>query len=405
MTRAAVAQPPLIVHIVFALKTGGLENGLVNLINRTSPERYRHAIICLTESDEFAQRLKPKVPIYALGQQPGQDWGCYWRLWRRLRQLRPALVHTRNLATLEMQLLTACLPGVKRVHGEHGRDIYDLHGRNYKYRLLRRFMVHWVHRYICVSQDLERWLIDQVGVPAVKVEQIYNGVDQQSFQPLSPQAPASRDIPEDWISEKKWLVGSVGRLAEVKNHQLLLAALAEVLRQAPTLRERIALLLVGDGPLKLMLQERVRELGLERQVHFFGDSDNVGPLLRRMNVFVLPSLGEGLSNTLLEAMASGIAVIATRVGGNPELVRHGDNGLLVDEQSPQELADALRQLQADSELTRHMGQQGLQRVCADFHWDVCLARYLSVYDRLLGLDDAPRAELVSGVNRAVNIGK
>ena len=132
-------QPPLVVHIIHELGTGGLENGLVNIINRSPPGRYRHAIVCLTRAGEFATRISaPDVQVIELHKRPGHDFGLYWRLLRALRMLRPAIVHTRNLSTLEMQFVAAVLPGVKHVHGEHGRDVFDLHGTNRKYNLLRK---------------------------------------------------------------------------------------------------------------------------------------------------------------------------------------------------------------------------------------------------------------------------
>ncbi|MGV6806349.1 MAG: glycosyltransferase, partial [bacterium] len=112
---------PLIVHVVYAFKAGGLENGLVNIINRTPPERYRHAIVCLTEADEFRFRLeRDDVEIIELHKKSGHDWGLFWRVFMTLRRLRPAIVHTRNLATIEMQLVASVFPRIKQVHGEHG---------------------------------------------------------------------------------------------------------------------------------------------------------------------------------------------------------------------------------------------------------------------------------------------
>ena len=126
--------PPLVVHIIYALKAGGLENGLINIINRTPPGRYRHAIICLTVADDFANRITfPGVEIIQLHKKQGHDFALYWRVWRTLKILGPSIVHTRNLSSIEMQLLAALLPGVKRIHGEHGRDIHDLEGKNRKY--------------------------------------------------------------------------------------------------------------------------------------------------------------------------------------------------------------------------------------------------------------------------------
>ena len=130
---------PLVVHIIHRLAIGGLENGLVNLINHMPAERYRHAIVCMTQSTDFRLRIKSNaVAVHELHKQPGHDFGLYFRLWRLLRTLRPAVVHTRNIGTLECQCI-ALLAGVPaRVHGEHGRDMNDIDGRNATYLRLRK---------------------------------------------------------------------------------------------------------------------------------------------------------------------------------------------------------------------------------------------------------------------------
>ena len=129
------ATTPLIAHIVFSLGTGGLENGLVNLINRSPPGRYRHVIVCLTESGEFEKRITcPDVEVIALHKRAGHDLRVYWRLWRTLYSLQPAIVHSRNLAALEMQVISMLACRAMRVHGENRRDVNDLHGNNRKYQ-------------------------------------------------------------------------------------------------------------------------------------------------------------------------------------------------------------------------------------------------------------------------------
>ena len=169
-------QIPLIVHVLYALGTGGLENGLVNIINRTPPNRYRHALVCWTGAGAFASRIvREDVPIIALGCRPGHDFSLYARLWSTLRSLHPAIVHTRNLAALEAQIPALFLRDVGRVHGEHGRDIFDIDGSNRKYNALRRIIRPIVHRYIAVSQDLAGWLEGVVGVRPTRIAQIYNG--------------------------------------------------------------------------------------------------------------------------------------------------------------------------------------------------------------------------------------
>lgn len=386
------AQPPLVVHIIHSLGTGGLENGLVNLINRTPPGRYRHAIVCLSEAGEFARRISAAdVQILEMHKRPGHDFGLYWRVCRTLAALHPAIVHTRNLATLEMQFVAALLPGVKRVHGEHGRDVFDLDGSNRRYNLLRRAARLVVQRYIAVSQDLQQWLLTTVGVPAARVSQIYNGVDRQRFRPAAG-VDRRRPMPSGFLPDDAVVVGTVGRLAEVKNQLSLLRAVHLVLQAHPGLRARLRVVVVGDGPLAARIAQAVTELGLGDVVWLPGDRHDIPELLQSMDVFVLPSLGEGISNTVLEAMASALPVIATRVGGNPELVRDGWNGRLVPVADDAALAGAIGELALGRDGRLAMGAHALERVQSSFDWGRTVADYLSVYDRLLGIaPDVPAA--------------
>lgn len=374
---------PLVAHVIHALGTGGLENGLVNLINRTPPERYRHAIISLTDSSGFAARItNPQTRILCLHCRPGPGISWYARLWRVLRELNPAIVHSRNLSALEAQIPALFIPGARRVHGEHGRDLFDLHGRNRKYNLLRRTIRPLVQRYIAVSQDLALWLRDCLGVPPQRLRQIYNGVDQQRFFPRTGAGP---DLaPPGFLPPQPLVIGTVGRLAGVKDQGTLVAAFARLLQAQPEAAGRLRLVIVGDGPDAGRLRALVGELGIGPYTWLAGERDEVPDWLRLLDLFVLPSLGEGISNTILEAMATGLPVVATRVGGNPELVQDGHNGLLVPPADPGALAKALGQYLARPALLAEQGAQGLARVRRDFHWDSCVAAYLGVYDELLG---------------------
>ena len=374
--------PPLIVHIIYALGTGGLENGLVNIINRAPPGRYRHAIVCLTTAGEFADRLtQANVDIYTLDKRPGHDVRAYWRLFRLLWRLRPAIIHTRNLAALETQLVSLFLPGVRRVHGEHGRDVYDLDGSNRKYLLLRRFLKPLIHRYIAVSRDLGDWLVRRVGIPDTDVRQIYNGVDQVSFHPRGPDRPAL--APTGFIPAEGFILGTVGRLAEVKDQSTLVEAFAHLVAERPELRASVRLILIGDGPLFATLKNKIETHGVTELVWMTGDRKDVPELLRLLDIFVLPSLAEGISNTILEAMATRLPVIATRTGGNPELVEDGENGLLVPVGDVHALSKALEKLVCDRSLAALMGTKGFEKVSARFNWAHTVDEYLGVYDSVL----------------------
>lgn len=375
-------QAPLVVHIIYALKSGGLENGLVNIINRTPKQRYRHAIICLTEADEFANRITtPGVDIIQLHKKPGNDWGLYWRVWQALRKLKPAIVHTRNFNSLEMQFLVFWLWGVKRVHGEHGRDLNDLDGTNKKYNLFRKIMRSFVQHYIAVSKDLETWLQNVVHVPQNRITQIYNGVDLDKFE--RKQDTASQLFPKDFANQESIVVGTVGRLAGVKNQLSLVRAFALCRENNPDLKDKLKLVIVGDGPMKGQLQQEIESLSLQESVWLAGERNDIPNLMSQMDIFTLPSLGEGISNTILEAMATGLPVIATRVGGSPELVEEGKNGLLVPVDNDQALAAAITTLANDKNTLEKMGAISHQKINESFNWPKTVEQYLSIYDKLL----------------------
>lgn len=381
----AVHKPPLVAHVIYALSTGGLENGLVNIINRAPADRFRHVIICITTADDFAARITADdVRVVQLHKREGHDPGYLLRLWRLFRELRPDIIHSRNLPALETQLLSIGLPGVRRVHGEHGREITDLDGTNWKYLAFRRLMRPFIHRYIAVSRDLERWLIESVRVAPMRVRQIYNGVDHERFSPRSDRSAAS--LPGSWQElDDLLVVGTVGRLTPVKDQQTLLRAIAELRRAAPELCRRVRVFIVGDGPLRQDLSELADKLGLRDMVWLPGDRDDIPALLAATDVFVLPSLGEGISNTVLEAMASGVPVIATAVGGNVELVADGVNGRLVPVGNPAVLAAALRAMLEDGQVRARQGANARARVCERFDWNSTVDAYLGVYDELLGV--------------------
>jgi sugar transferase (PEP-CTERM/EpsH1 system associated) len=356
---------------------------LVNLINRTPSERFRHAILCLTESGSFEQRLDPrkKVPVIALHGRPGHHFGEYLKVWKALKLLRPAVVHTRNLSALEAQIPAFFLRGVKRAHGVHGRDVFDLEGKNRKYNLLRKSIRPLVGKYTTVSRDLRKWLIEAIGVSPDKVVQIYNGVDQDRFHPGERQPGLA---PAGFLDDKCMVIGTVGRLAAVKDQATLVRAFALLRKQASAeTAQRLRLVLVGDGPSRGELEKLVAELELGEQAWLAGDREDIPEMLRLFDLFVLPSLGEGISNTILEAMATGLPVVATRVGGNPELVGDDKNGRLVQPGDPDALARLLREMVETPELRRDMGAAGLERVRRHFDWNRTVERYLAVYDELL----------------------
>lgn len=373
---------PLIVHVIFRLDVGGLENGLVNLINHMPEQRFRHAIICLTDYTDFRQRIKRSdVAIFALHKPAGNSPITLFKLWRLFRQLKPEILHTRNLAALEATL-PAALAGVRaRVHGEHGRDVGDLDGSNRKYQFLRRVFKPLVGRYVALSKDLERYLSEKIDVKPAAISQLYNGVDAELFHP----AKGMREpLPHhEFTPPEAFVIGTVGRMQAVKDQLTLAHAFVLLLSMAPEAAKRLRLVMIGDGPLRSQVAAILEKAGASALAWLPGERDDVARIMRGMDLFVLPSLAEGISNTILEAMASALPVVATAVGGNPELVDEGRTGQLVPCSDPEALARAMLRYYADPAECRRQGAEARQTVERQFSMASMVRNYMAIYDRML----------------------
>jgi len=355
---------------------------LVNLINRMDPQRYRHAVVSLTTYSDFAKRIqRSEVPVIALDKKPGKDPGCYLRLARTIRRLAPAVVHTRNLGTLDMQFMAALCAVPGRVHGEHGWDLNDLRGKHPRYLRLRRLARCCVHRYVAMSRDLARWLQADVGVPPERITQIYSGVDAERFRPRVP-----GDVvpwPAGFLRPDSLVIGTVGRHEPVKNPLGMVQGFRRLVDAVPNVATRLRLVLVGGGALFDDVGRKVAELGLTAQTWLAGPRHDVADILRQFDVFVLPSLSEGISNTILEAMACAVPVVASRVGGTPEVVREGRTGFTYSSQDDTELTLRLKTYVEDAELRREHGQTARTVVEQHHSLESMVRSYLDVYDAVL----------------------
>jgi sugar transferase (PEP-CTERM/EpsH1 system associated) len=257
----------------------------------------------------------------------------------------------------------------------------ELQGNNRKYNLLRRLCRPFVHSYIPLSLDLAFWLRNTIGVPERKIVQIYNGVDIETFRPAregrSPLPPSGLNK-EDTI-----VIGNVGRLALVKDPVTLVRAFLRLLEWLPDARKRVRLALIGDGPLRTRVQELLSTAKATDIAWVAGARDDVPELLRGFDIFVLPSLAEGISNTLLEAMATGLPVIATRVGGTPELVIEDVTGTLVPPADADAMANALRMYIERPDLRHKHGGAARERAEREFDIAKMVRSYQSVYDALM----------------------
>jgi sugar transferase (PEP-CTERM/EpsH1 system associated) len=372
---------PLVLHVIHHLVIGGMENGLVNLINRSPHGSFRHVIACVEDYSDFRNRLtRADVDVVALHRSKVGVWKLREALYRLCKRLRPAIVHSRNLSGLDA-VFPARLAGVRRcVHGEHGWDVQDLDGTRLRPMLLRRLHTPWIDRYITVSRQLQDYLVRRAGIAKSRITQIYNGVDAQRF---IAQQGAPADLPWGLNRDKKpFVFGTVGRVNRVKNQTVLVEAFHRLVTQRPAIRQHVRLLIVGAGAQLAELQDQIRDSGLSDLAWLPGAREDVPALMRAMDVFVLPSLNEGISNTILEAMASGLPVVAAQVGGNPELITP-ETGLLYAAGDVQGLLGAMTNYLENRELARSHGAAGRTRVVGEFSLEAMVGNYLRVYSELM----------------------
>lgn len=366
-----------IVHVLHSFGIGGLENGVVNLINFLDRERYQHALLCVTRAGCLVKRLRRQdVEVIELGKDEGQDWRLPLKMARELRRLKPLIVHTRNWGTID-GIIAGRLAGVPVVvHGEHGRTMLEIGEGSRKRKWVRKLLGPMIDAYVTVSEELRVIARDDIGIPDRKIATICNGVDPArfSFEVDRRSVRVEHGIPVD-----AFVIGGVGRLDPIKNYESLIRILPLLLQDFPGLR----LLIVGDGPQYSVLDGLRRELGVADQVILAGPRDDVPKMLKVMDVFVLPSFSEGISNTILEAMASSLPVIATRVGGNIELVLHRETGFLVDPGNPSETYEAIRAYLTTSRLAQEHGSAGRNRVESHFSLGRMVAAYDTLYRDLL----------------------
>lgn len=379
-----MTQPPapLVLHVIHSLSTGGLENGLVNLINGMPATPYRHAVACIEGFSDFRLRIaRPDVEVVALQRSKVGVWAVRRRLFALCRRWRPAILHSRNRSGLDA-LLPACLAGVqRRIHGEHGWDVDDIDGSRFKPALLRRLHAPLVTRYVTVSQDLQRYLVERIHIGADRIRHVCNGVDAERFAP-GPR-PSNEERPPELRGANLLVIGTVGRLQPVKDQATLLRAFAQLCRSLPGVAATLRLAIFGDGPCLDALRGLARTLEIAPQVCFAGAVNDVPSALRCIDVFALPSLNEGISNTVLEAMSCGLPVVATAVGGNPELVDNGRSGRLIAPNDAAALAAALAAYAADPQLRQQHGQAGRERVLSRFSLQAMVSSYQSLYDEVL----------------------
>ncbi|MEN1972035.1 glycosyltransferase [Luteimonas sp. MJ204] len=367
-----------ILHVVDSLECGGLERVVADLAVAQRDHGHSVAVFSLTDATGLGPELTGAgIQVIEGGKRTGFDVAPLARLLRTMKDKQTGIVHSHNFVPNYHAALALALPG--RARATLVNTCHNMGGRLSRPRLraLYRLSLTRTARVAGVGDQVAQHLVEQGLAPPARVVAVRNGVPV----PPSPGAIDRADardalgVPADAL-----VIGCVGRLVELKNHRLLLDQVPALAAMFPDVR----VLLIGDGPMRASLEDRARVLGIEAHVRFTGARDDVGRLLPALDVFALPSRTEGLSIALLEACAAALPVLASDVGGNPEIVRHGRTGLLFPSDDGAALRAALAQLLADRQLRASLGSAARAWVVASASIDAMRASYDALYAEAIG---------------------
>ena len=366
-----------VMHVVEALGVGGgVEHGIANLIERMDPRRFEHVVCSVFRLGPHLERYPAdRVRVMCLNQTSRTQ---VVPLARAIRDVRPQIVHSRNWGTLDSIVAARCVRQCPVVHSEHGAET-DPSGDPRRRGWLRRIAFELAHQVFCVSYRLRDSLVRQTGFPAGRIHVIHNGVDLGKFQQqTSARQRVRRELD---IEDSQFCIGCVGRLNRVKDYATMLRA-ARLFGMSNT---SWLLLIAGAGPELGMLERMVDDdPTLRGHVRFLGNVQRVPEFLSALDVYALPSLWEGISNSLLEAMAAGLPVVASDIGGNPEVVVDGESGLLFPVGDVAQLADRLSLLHRQPDVRERLGARGSQRIRQEFALETMVRGYERMYTAMIG---------------------
>jgi len=355
-----------IVFVVNSLEIGGMEKMVVTLAKYLNRNKFYPIVYCLEKKGEFAYELEENNIELRLVK--NKRFLTAFILARVFKNDQVDIVHSQSGvyrdATLGARL--AKIPII--IHTDHGKFYPDSKWTRFNHWLFSHFR----DKVICVCDELMDFMKERVGLNHKKVIRIYNGIEVEKYKRGVDILHKKKKL---GIEPHRKIVGVIARLVPVKNHLMLLHALKIVKRYF----DDVLLLIIGDGPLLKKLKEEVGRLHLERNVIFLGKRKDVEELLFLIDVVCLPSQAEGLSVTLMEAMASGRAVVATEVGGNSELIINGRNGFLIPPSNAKVMAERIVSLLENEALRRRIGEEAKRRINEIFNVSMMVKNYEKLY--------------------------
>lgn len=367
---------PVVCQLVHGLPVGGTEV-LVDRLTRSLADRYQFEIVCLDEVGELGQQLiADGFTLHELGRRPGFDWACVRRLARRLQASNVSVVHAHQYTPFAYVAAT-------RLFGKRPQVLFTEHGRFYpdltsaKRRWFNRVITSRRDRLVAVGDAVRQALIQNEGLPGERIEIIYNGVRTSPVNLTAVERSALRR--ELGAGDDEFIVIQVARLDSIKDHCTALNAISLATGQQPAVR----LALVGDGPEKAHIEQLIAKLGLQQRVRMLGQRRDVPELLAAADAFLLSSLSEGIPVTIIEAMAAGLPVASTKVGGVPEVIDDEVTGLLAPPGDAPKLAAAIVRLASDVALRTKLAANGKVRAESRFSETEMVQRYDRIYAEMI----------------------
>ncbi len=353
-----------ILHIIETLEVGGMENGVVNIVNAIG-DAFPSVIFCTKARGPLADKVVNKEAVYYKKCKESL-LVITWLLFKYCLSNRPDILHTHGWGTLISGFIVSKLLRIKLIHGEHGTVYFN----SRKDVIVQKFMLSKTDKNLFVSNSLASLFKEKLNLTH-KVRVIHNGVDSLRFK------KQKVDIKKYFPGfENKTIIGAVGRLVPVKNHIWLIEALCGFLGDS------VKLVIVGSGPLHEELSKVIRKLNLENDVLLFGESSEPEVLMNGFDVFVLPSISEGLSNTVLEAMSCGLPVVASDVGGNSELIINSVNGYLFELNELSDFNERMKTLVDSAEVREKFSIASKRSVDEKFSLQVMINNYQNVYSEV-----------------------
>lgn len=369
-------RPATICHVLHALGVGGAEV-LAARLARQMRDTFRFVFVCLDELGTLGEELRAEgFPVRVLGRRPGADWTCTQRLADLLRRERVDLLQAHQYTPFFYGLTARLLyrrPPI--LFTEHGRAFPDY--PRPKRMIANRLLLERRDRVVGVGQAVCQAVIHNEGIPARRVAVIYNGINLAAFA----DGVAQRDVIRQalGVGDRDFVMILVGRLDPLKDHATAIRTLEEVRRRRPDAR----LVLVGDGPERGRIESVIARQQLAPYVRLLGLRSDVARLLSAADLFLLTSVSEGIPLAVIEAMAAGLPVVATHVGGVGEVVQDGETGLLAPSGDPAAVAGQVLRIAADPALGQRLGQRGRARAWAVFSEAQMHAQYLRCYRAML----------------------